>query len=125
MQVAAGATRFPSTVYRVYSRLLSKTKKGAPFATADRSGRQLNFERHGGREVAASFDGSTMSSGGSAPLLAQVDRRLRLIDWLAVCFLEERNPLPVTHKVRELLVQRVFALALGYSMLRYHLLSYF
>jgi len=84
------------------------------------SGRRLDFGRHGGREVTASFDGGTMSSDGGAPLLAQVDRRLHLIDRLAECFQDERNPLLVTHKVRELLAQRVFAIALGYEDLNDH-----
>jgi len=84
------------------------------------SGMRLDFGRHGGREVTASFDGGTMSSDGGAPLLAQVDRRLRVIDRLAECFQDERNPLLVTHKVRELLAQRVFAIALGYEDLNDH-----
>jgi len=53
-------------------------------------------------------------------LLAQVDRRLGLIDRLVGCFNDERNPLLVKHKLRELLAQRVFAIALGYEDLNDH-----
>jgi hypothetical protein len=80
----------------------------------------LDFGRHAGREVRASFDGGTMSSDGGTPLLAEVDRRLRLLDRLAGCFRDERSPLLVRHQVRELLAQRVYGMALGYEDLNDH-----
>ncbi len=84
------------------------------------SRRRFEFGRHGAREVVASFDGGTMSSDGGAPLLGQVDRRLRLVERLAECFRDERDPRLVTHRLRELLAQRVYAIALGYEDLNDH-----
>lgn len=84
------------------------------------NGRRFEFGRHNGREVTVSFDGGTISSDGGAPLLAQADRRLGLMDRLAMCFKDERNALLVKHKVRELLAQRVYAIALGYEDLNDH-----
>ncbi len=84
------------------------------------SGRGIAFGRHGGREVVASFDGGVMSSDGGAPLLRQVDRRLRLVDRLAGCFRDERDPLRVKHRLGEMLAQRVYAIALGYEDLNDH-----
>ncbi len=84
------------------------------------SGRRFEFGRHGGREVVAKFDGGTMSSDGGALLLGEVDRRLGLLGRLAKCFRDERNPLQVRHRLRELLAQRVYAIALGYEDLNDH-----
>ena len=84
------------------------------------SGKRLEFGRHAGREVVANFDGGTMSSDGGAPLLAAVDRRLRVVERLAGCFRDERNARLVKHRLRELLAQRVYAIALGYEDLNDH-----
>jgi hypothetical protein len=78
------------------------------------------FSGHGRREVVASFDGGTISSDGGALLLREVDRRLQLMERLAGCFRDERNPLLVRHRLHELIAQRVYALALGYEDLNDH-----
>jgi len=82
--------------------------------------RQMVFGEHGRREVVANFDGGTISTDGGALLLREVDRRLKLVDRLAVCFRDERNPLLVRHRLQELIAQRVYALALGYEDLNDH-----
>jgi len=53
-------------------------------------------------------------------LLRETDRRLQLIERLAGCFSDRREPGSVKHSVRELVGQRVFGLALGYEDLNDH-----
>jgi len=72
------------------------------------------------RTVVASFDGGTLSSDGGVLLLAEVDRRLGLLEQFAACFKDHRNPDLVEHSLEELVRQRVFGLALGYEDLNDH-----
>ena len=80
----------------------------------------FGFEGHFSRTVVARFDGGTMSSDGGALLLRATDRHLNLLDRLAGCFTDHRNPLWISHTVPELVAQRVYALALGYEDLNDH-----
>ena len=81
---------------------------------------QLEFQGMTRRTVVASFDGGTVSSDGGALLLAEVDRRLGLLESFAACFKDHRNPDLVEHSLEELVRQRVFGLALGYEDLNDH-----
>jgi hypothetical protein len=72
------------------------------------------------REVVARFDGGEMSSDAGGLLLREVDGRLRLIDRLAACFIDHRQPERIEHSVRELIAQRIIGLALGYEDLNDH-----
>jgi hypothetical protein len=67
------------------------------------------------RPLTARFDQEHASSDGGAILLKAADRRVGLIDRLAVCIRDPRQPAKVTHEIAELLSQRVFALACGYA----------
>jgi len=80
----------------------------------------FEFAAHFSREVVARFDGGTMTSDGGALLLRQTDRRLNLLGRLAACFDDHRSPWLISHSVRELVSQRVYALALGYEDLSDH-----
>ncbi len=80
----------------------------------------LEFASHYRRRVRARFSGQLMSSDGGGLILGEVDGRLGLIDRLAVCFADHRNPNAVTHSVRELIAQRVYGIALGYEDLNDH-----
>jgi hypothetical protein len=86
----------------------------------DCSAHQLEFQGLTRRSVVASFDGGTLSSDGGVLLLAEVDRRLGLLEQFASCFEDHRNPALVEHSVLELVRQRVFALALAYEDLNDH-----
>ena len=80
----------------------------------------LDFGRLGRRTVEGRFDGGSMTSDGGVMLLAQVDRKLGLMDAAARCIADPRSPLLIKHGVRDMLRQRVYALALGWEDLNDH-----
>ena len=81
---------------------------------------KLRFEVLGRRQVEADFSAGHVSSDGGGLLLREVDRRLRLTERLTHCFHDLRAPNLIEHKVRELIAQRVYGLALDYEDLNDH-----
>ena len=81
---------------------------------------QLEFQSLGRREVIGRFDGGRITSDGGGLLLREVDQRIGLLDRLAGCFADYRNPESIEHRVRDLVAQRVYGLALGYEDLNDH-----
>jgi len=81
---------------------------------------QLEFHALGRRSVVGRFDGGRISTEGGGTLLREVDLRIGLTQRLAECFTDHRNPNSVEHSVRELLAQRIYAVALGYEDLNDH-----
>lgn len=72
------------------------------------------------RKIESSFTGGEVSSDGGVMLLRQVDKKLGLIAELDKAIKDPRNPNLITHKQKDLLKQRIFALALGYEDLNDH-----
>jgi len=81
---------------------------------------QLEFSCVGRRRVVAAFDGGRVSSDAGALLLQRTDQAIGLIDRLAGCFIDRRDPDLIEHSVRTLIGQRVFGMALGYEDLNDH-----
>ena len=81
---------------------------------------QLEFHAFDRREVIGRFDGGRLTSDGGGLLLREVDRRLGLMDRIAGCFTDYRDPGKVEHSVSELVAQRVHGIALGYEDLNDH-----
>jgi len=81
---------------------------------------QLEFHALGRRAVVGNFDGGMISSDGGGLLLAEVEARTRILERLAEQFTDYRNPELIEHSVRDLVGQRVHALALGYEDLNDH-----
>ena len=73
-----------------------------------------------GRAVVAAFDGGAVSSDAGALLLGATDRAIGLVDRFAGCFRDLRHPDLIEHKVRTLVGQRVYGIALGYEDLNDH-----
>lgn len=73
----------------------------------------FEFEAHFSRDVMARFDGGAVTSDGGAWLLREVDRRINLLSHVAQCFDDYRSPVLTRHSVKEMVAQRVYALALG------------
>jgi hypothetical protein len=67
------------------------------------------------RPVVAKFDQRQGSSDGGAILLQAAERRLGLTSALAACLRDDRQAGKVQHELRELITQRVMAIALGYE----------
>ena len=80
----------------------------------------FSFASHFSRRVVASFTAGRVSSDGGALLLRQTDRKIGLLKRVASCFTDRRSPLLVTHKLTEMLAQRIYGLALGYEDLNDH-----
>ena len=83
---------------------------------------QESFQFHplGGREVRGRFDGGAITSDAGGLLLREVEKRTGIIAQFAACFRDHRDPERIEHTVRELVAQRVYALALGYEDLNDH-----
>ena len=81
---------------------------------------QLEFGFHGRRRVTACFDGGRLTTDAGGLLLRDTDARIGLLDRMASCFVDYRDPSAVEHTVRDLVSQRVYGLALGYEDLNDH-----
>jgi Transposase DDE domain group 1 len=81
---------------------------------------EFGFAAHFSRQVVARFDGGAMTTDAGGLLLRETERRLHLLGRLAECFVDRRNANLIRHSVRELVAQRVYALALGYEDLNDH-----
>lgn len=78
------------------------------------------FAAHFSRRVEAGFTAGQVSSDGGALLLRETDRRINLLGRLAGCFSDGRSRLLITHRLSEMLSQRIYGLALGYEDLNDH-----
>src|SRR3954471_24329179 len=80
----------------------------------------LDFPMLGSRQVLADFDGGDISSDGGALLLRKVEELTAIVHQFAACFTDHRDPDLIEHPLKDLLAQRVYALALGYEDLNDH-----
>jgi hypothetical protein len=88
--------------------------------TTECNASNLDFPMLGSRQVLADFDGGAISSDGGALLLRKVEELTGVIQQFAACFTDHRNPDLIEHPLKDLLAQRVYALALGYEDLNDH-----
>ena len=63
----------------------------------------IDFGRLGRREVQGCFDGGSMTSDAGVMLLSATDRTIGLTTAAARCIADPRNPLLITHAVRDML----------------------
>ncbi len=84
------------------------------------NGQRLLFASLGRQQVQADFAGGTLTSDAGGLLLREVNRRCGLIDGLAGCLADPRDPARITHELRTMLAQRIYGLALGYEDLNDH-----
>jgi hypothetical protein len=82
--------------------------------------RYLPFSSVGKKKIQADFQGGHLTSDTGVLLLRETDKRLGLIEALADCLLDPRHPSLIKHSQREMLAQRIFAIALGYEDLNDH-----
>jgi hypothetical protein len=83
---------------------------------------QESFEFHplNQRQVVGRFDGGAITTDAGGLLLREVEKRTGIIERFAGCFRDHRAAGQIEHTVRELVAQRVYALALGYEDLNDH-----
>ena len=67
------------------------------------------------KPLIATFDQPHASSDGGAVLLKAAERRYGLIDGFARGLIDDRQPGKVRHTIEDLLAQRIFGLACGYT----------
>jgi hypothetical protein len=70
--------------------------------------------------VVGRFDGGAITRDAGGLLLREVEKRTGIIERFASCFRDYRKEEQVEHPVKELVAQRVYALALGYEDLNDH-----
>jgi Transposase DDE domain group 1 len=100
--------------------LMSERAMPKPNCTEEVDVGTIEFARVGRRVVEGRFDGGSMTSDGGVMLLGEVDRKLGLLEAAARCIADPRSPLLIKHGVRDMLRQRVYALALGWEDLNDH-----
>src|SRR5229473_6480727 len=81
---------------------------------------QFEFEAHFTRRVVAEFSGELLTTEGGALLLRAADRKIGLLRRVVRCFTDARAPQRIEHELSEMLVQRIYGLALGYEDLNDH-----
>lgn len=86
----------------------------------DCTSEKIAFQGCGSRKVTGRFDGGTITSDAGVLLLRELEERFGLIEKLAECFDDYRDPDYIEHTVEELLRQRIFGLVLGYEDLVDH-----
>ena len=84
------------------------------------TGERVVFSSMGRQKVEADFTGGRLSSDTGVLLLREMDRKLGLIDAFNACIPDPRDPVLITHPQRDLLAQRIFAIAQGYEDLNDH-----
>jgi hypothetical protein len=80
----------------------------------------FGFSRCKGRKVEADFEGGDITQEGGLLLLREVDRQLGLLDEAAKILPDHRVAGRVVHRQRDLIKQRVFAIAQGWEDLNDH-----
>jgi hypothetical protein len=74
----------------------------------------------GGRELVCRFDGGDITSDGGALLLKKLEERTGIVRRFAACFTDYRRADQIEHPLLDLIMQRIFGLALGYEDLNDH-----
>jgi Transposase DDE domain group 1 len=81
---------------------------------------QLEFQVLSRRSVVADFDAGMVTSDAGGLLVREAASRIRLMERVASCFTDARDPARAEHGIRSLVAQRIYGLALGYEDLNDH-----
>jgi hypothetical protein len=74
-----------------------------------------------GKKIDVDFNGGRLTSDAGILLLQQVDQKIRLVERINRIVDDPRDPLLIAHQQRDLLAQRLYALALGYEDVNDHI----
>lgn len=86
----------------------------------NRTTKPLHFGRLGRRLIQADFSGGALSSDGGLLLLQRVDAIMGLSRAISAALPDPRNPDRITHPLRHLIAQRLYAMCCGYEDLNDH-----
>jgi len=75
----------------------------------------LQFSSLFRRKILADFNGGRLTSDAGAVLLREAARRTGLVEALAACISDPREPAHFTHEVTTMLAQRIFGIAMSYE----------
>jgi hypothetical protein len=75
----------------------------------------LSFPAVAGRDVVARFDGGDLTADAGLALVAAADQRVGVTHALTEAITDRRDPQKVTHPLRDLLRERIYAIAQGYE----------
>jgi hypothetical protein len=81
---------------------------------------KLNLHPHFRRKLHAAFDAGRVSSDGGLLLLRHIAESTAFMDLVADCFIDHRDQRYVEHTVKDLVAQRIYAIAAGYEDLNDH-----
>mgnify|MGYP006291742289 CR=1 FL=1 len=81
---------------------------------------QVDFQALGSRDVTGQFNGGRITSDGGVLQLRELEEQFGVIERLADCFEDYRDPDRTEHSLEQLLAQRIFGLVLGYEDLNDH-----
>lgn len=81
----------------------------------DDSAPVFSFPAVRGKKVTAASDGGRLTSDGGVLLLAQAERMMGICRRLAACIADPRDPSRVVHRLKEIFLARVLAIACGYE----------
>ena len=94
---------------------LQTPRRFNPLAQPLESSQQL-----GGRDLVWRFDGGDITSDGGSLALKKLEERTGIVRRFAACFTDYRKADQIEHPLLDLIMQRVFGLALGYEDLNDH-----
>jgi len=80
----------------------------------------FEFQTENSRKIIAHFNGGNICSDAGGLLLKQTEQVTGIVAQFADCFIDHRDPDLIEHTVKELIAQRIYALALGYEDLNDH-----
>src|ERR1700733_4491230 len=80
----------------------------------------LSFSSLGSKSVVADFLGGRLTSDAGALLLREIGEKTGLFEALNEVIPDPRNPVFIVHEQRNMLAQRIVAIALGYEDLNDH-----
>jgi len=81
---------------------------------------QLEFQALGRRVVEAAFDAGHVTSDAGGLLLREASSATQMMERVASCFTDARDPARAEHGIDSLVAQRIYGLALGYEDLNDH-----
>lgn len=81
---------------------------------------RIELGKVGRRAIEANFEGGDLSSDGGLLLLRRADERIGLSRAIAQALGDERDRSRITHRLRDLIAQRLYGLCCGYEDLNDH-----